>query len=176
MSVTTAKREMLVEKRARALAMMLLTRRPELHIEEENQDFGFDYIVRFRTPKKEGLREFAIEVKATSAAVTKDQADKAVRPALHQLNRHGPFLRPVCLFFFTMENDAAWYTWAAEPEISADGRALLRLHDKPDCRRLDEGSLGDILQRVDAWYDAVFPSVVVNGSGAEKADRKRTNR
>jgi len=130
----------------------------------------------FRTPKKDGLREFAIQVTATLAAVTKDQDDKAVRPALQQLKRHAPFLRPVCLFFFTMEKDAAWYTWAAAPEISANGQALLRLQDKPDCRRLDQSALDEIVERVDLWHDAVFPSLTMNGNGAEQADRKRTSR
>jgi len=178
MSVAAAKRETLIDKRAHALALVLLTRRPQLVVEEEtrDRDFGFDYIVRFRTPHKEGLREFAIQLKGVRGALTKEQADKAARPALQQFKRHGPCLRPVCLFLFTMANDAAWHTWAAEPQLSPNGRALLRLHDQPDCRPLDDSALDTVLQRVHAWYDAVFPSVIINGPADTKADRQQANR
>jgi hypothetical protein len=166
-------REIFIAKRARALAMMLLTRREDLRIEEVQGDFGLDYIVRFHTEGKEGLREFGIELKGAWAAATKEQADKALRPSMRQMKTYGPFLRPVCLFFFTMENDGAWYTWVAEPIESEDGKPLLRSCDEPDCQQLDRRALNNITERVDWWYDAIFPSLIVNGPGKSKADRKR---
>jgi hypothetical protein len=138
MSENVHQREILVEKRARALAMMLLTRRADLLIEEVKDDIGLDYIVRFHTEGKEGLREFGIALRGAWATVTRDHANKVLRPAVQHLKRYGPFLRPVCLFFFTMENDGAWYTWVAEPIESEDGKPLLRSGDEPDCRQLDK--------------------------------------
>src|SRR6266852_8479667 len=126
MTVKERHREVLIKKRARALATMLLTRREDLAIEEVQGDIGLDYLVRFHTKGKEGLREFGVELQAVWAAATKDHADKVLRPALRQVQRHGPFPRPVCLFFYTMENDGAWYTWVAEPVRSEDGKPLLR--------------------------------------------------
>jgi hypothetical protein len=146
------KRDILIEKRARALALMLLTRREELLIEEVQDDIGLDYIVRFHTDGKEGLREFGIEVEAAWTAVTKDQADQVLRPALQQRKRYGPFLRPVCLFFFTMENDGAWYTWVAEP-LEEGGKPMLRSCDEADCQSLDKRALKVIIERADLWYD-----------------------
>ena len=71
-----------------------------------------------------------------------------------------------------MENDGAWYTWVAEPVESEDGKPLLRACDEPNSRQLDKRALKEIVERVDVWYDAIFPSVIVNGPGASKADRK----
>jgi hypothetical protein len=103
--VTRDRRETFIEKRARALAMMLLTRRENLLIEEMKDDVGLDYLVRFHTEGKEGLREFGVAMRGAWAAVSKDAADKVLRPAVRQMKRRGPFLRPVCLFFFTMEKE-----------------------------------------------------------------------
>ncbi len=171
MSEKEHQRQILIEKRARALAMMLLTHRADLLVEEVKDDIGLDYIVRFHTERKEGLREFGVELRGAWAAVTKDQADKVLRPALQRMKRYGPFPRPVCLFFFTMEKDGAWYTWVAEP-VAAEGETpRLRSCDEPDCRPLDKRALKDVLGRVDAWYDALFPSLIANGPGGAPADR-----
>ena len=171
MAIKEQERQILIEKRARALTMMLLTHRADLLIEEVNDDIGLDYIVRFRTAGKEGLREFGIEQKAAQSAETRDQANKLLRTALEQVKHYGPFLRPVCLFLFAMENDVGWYTWVAEP-IEENEKPLLRSCAEPDCRHLDRKALKEIIDRVDLWYDAMFASLVVNGSGGGKAERK----
>jgi hypothetical protein len=174
MAVKEQQRELLIEKRARALLIMLLTHRDDLLIEEvkANEAVALDYVVRFHTKGKEGLREFWIEVKGVWPALTKDRADKMLRPSLDQIKRDGPFLRPVCLFLFTMETDAAWYTWVAEPMESQDGRPQLSLCNEPDCRQLDKKALNEIIERVDLWHEAVFPRLVVNGPRKSKPDRK----
>jgi hypothetical protein len=174
MSELEQKRQIFVAKRARALATMLLTRREDLLIEEVKDDIGLDYIVRFHTEGKEGLRELGIALRGGLAALTKGQADKVLGRDFQQLRRYGPFLRPVCLFFFTMANDGAWSTWVAEPIAREDGKPLLRSCDKPDCRQLDKGALKELIEQVDLWYDALFPSLIANGPGAGKAERKGT--
>ncbi|MHC5539465.1 hypothetical protein ACYOEI_14705 [Singulisphaera rosea] len=37
------------------------------------------------------------------------------------MRRFGPFPSPVVLFYFTMEDEAAWYTWASEPVVLSEG-------------------------------------------------------
>ena len=44
MSAKENQREVFIEKRARALTMMLLTRSENLHIEEVKEDIGLDYL------------------------------------------------------------------------------------------------------------------------------------
>jgi hypothetical protein len=173
MSEKQHQRQVFMEKRARALAAMLLTRRADLQIEEVQDDIGLDYLVRFHTTGKDGLRELGIRLRAARAAAAKEQADQLLRPAVEQLRRYGPFLCPVCLFLFTMENDSAWYTWVVEPVDTADGKPRLRVCDEPNCRVLDKTGLKEILQRVDWWYDAAFPSLIVNGPGESGAPRKK---
>jgi hypothetical protein len=173
MSEKERQREVFIEKRAHALTMILLTRQKDLRIEEVREDFGLDYIVRFQSGGKEGLREFGIVTSGTWAAGTKAQADRLLRTPLQQLKGYGPFPRPVCLFLFTMENDAGWYTWIAEPIEAEDGNPLLRFCYEPDCRQLDNKALKEITERVDLWYDAVFLRMIVNGPGKSKADHKR---
>jgi hypothetical protein len=166
-------RQILIEKRARALALMLLTRRADLLIEEVKDDIGLDYIVRFHTAGKEGLREFGVRLCGAWAAATKNQADEALDAPLQQLKRAGPFLRPVCLFLFTMEDDGAWYTWVAEPRESKAGEPLLRVCDEADCRPLDQRALKGILDRVDGWHEAAFHSLIRNGPGESRGDPRR---
>jgi hypothetical protein len=173
MSEKERNRERLIAKRARALAMMLLTRHGDLLIEEVKDDIGLDYLVRFPSEAKDGLREFGVVVCAIWAAATKDEADKVLRPSVQRVKRYGPFLRPVCLFFFTMENDGGWYTWIAEPLETEAGKPVLGLRDEPDCRPLDRRALKDILERVDVWHEALLATLVVNGPGGTRTQRKR---
>jgi len=171
MSIKEQKRTRLIEKRARALALMVLTRREDLLIEEVTDDIGLDLIIRFHTEGKDGLREFGVQVRGTGTSATKSEADAVLRTSLQELKRYGPFLRPSCLFLFAMANDSGWYTWVAEP-IAEDGQALLRRCADPDCRPLDKRGLNEIVDAGDEWYDAIFPRVIVNGPGGSKANRK----
>jgi hypothetical protein len=171
MSVTAHEREVLIDKRARALTVMLLTRREDLSVDEVTDDIGLDYIVRFHSKGKPGLREFAVQVRGVWPAATSDSADRALASVVHQLKRRGPFQRPGCLFFFTMENDGAWYTWIAEPTEAEGGRPLLRSRDEPDCRPLDKKSLKEIIEQVDVWHDALFPGLAANGPRGSKVPR-----
>jgi hypothetical protein len=176
MSIKEQQRQLFVEKRVRALALMLLTRREDLFIEEVKDDIGLDFIVRFHTKAKEGLREFGIKLGGSWSTVTKEHIDTAVSPIVQEMKRHGPFLRPVCVFLFTMENDEGWYAWVAEPIEVADGNALLRYADEPACRPLHKGALKDIIERVDVWYDAIFANLLINGSKSGKPHGKRAKR
>jgi hypothetical protein len=173
MSEKERQREVFVEKRARALAVMLLTRRDDLQLKEVTDNVELDYVVRFHTQGKDGLREFGVALRGHRAALTKEQADEVLRPALRQLKGYGPFLRPVCLFLFTMEGDGGWYTWVAQPVASADDKSVLRSCDEPDCRPLDRRALRAIIESVDLWYDSVFASLIVNGPEGGKSGRKQ---
>jgi hypothetical protein len=118
MSKEEQRREIFIQKRARALALMLLTRREDLVIEEVKDDSGLTYIVRFHSKGKEGVRALGIEVRGVLAALSKDAADRLIRPSTQQDKQCGSFQGPVCLFLFTMQDDGGWYTWTLEPAES----------------------------------------------------------
>jgi hypothetical protein len=165
------RRRALAAKRAAALALMLLTRREDLLVEEVQDDIGPDYIVRFRKASRPGVREFGVAVASALGPAAKEDADAELRPALQRLRRHWPSLRPLCLFFFTMADDCAWYSWAAEPAEAEDGRPALCWREAPDSRPLDRKALNEILARVDRWYRAVLPVLVVNGAGRSEPEQ-----
>jgi hypothetical protein len=151
---------------------MLLTRRADLLIEEVKEDLGMDYLVRFQTPGKDGLREFGVGVRGAWAAVDTAGANEALALPLKEIQHYGPFLRPVCLFLFSMEGDGGWYTWVSRPLAGQEGVVGLASCREPDCEPLDRKALKEILECVDRWYDAIFPRVVTNG-GARKSGPKR---
>jgi hypothetical protein len=82
---------------------------------------------------------------------------------MQSLLRVGPFPYPVCLFYFTMDDDQGYYSWVAEPAVEA-GQPRLLMHAAPHCRKLDAAALDDIVQKVDHWYDAFFSRIAVKAS------------
>jgi hypothetical protein len=161
--------------------MMLLTAQPTLLIDEVKDDFGPDYIVRFRKRGKGGIREFEIDSKGSLPALTTRQTSHSVHPAIQQVKKHGPFARLVCLFLFTMENDGAWLTWAVEPFQSDSGKPRLRLNNLPTCQPLDEAALKDIIAHVDTWHEALSRSLMASAprrirAGGTRHAKRRTRK
>jgi hypothetical protein len=75
---------------------------------------------------------------------------------MRELLRDGPFPFPDVLFFFTMQDDRAWYAWVAEPVISPQGGAELRIRDEAKCLPLDDRIADGIVTRINDWYDAYY--------------------
>ena len=75
--------------------------------------------------------------------------------------RVSEFPYPVCLLYFTMEDNRGYYTWIAEPVLTEDGKPRLQVHSAADCKNFDREALDKIVSQVDAWYDAFFASIVV---------------
>jgi hypothetical protein len=160
MTDKNTKRERLIEKRAHALAIMYLTRRDDLTIGEVQEDIGLDLLVHFLPAGKDGVRQFGVALRGAWAPVSREEADRVLRPSIQRLRRYGPFPFPVCLFFFTMEENQSWYTWVAEPVVAPDGTFRLRLHDSASCKPLDKAAVNEIVGQVDRWYDAFFGTLV----------------
>lgn len=172
MANKAAKQERFVGQRGHALAVMYLTRRSDLLIEEVREDLGLDLIVRFVPQNKEGIRQFGVELRGVRSSVTKEHADKVLGPTLRGIQHDGPFAFPVCLFFFTMEDNKGWYTWVAQPSVHA-GKAVLRMHEGADCRPLDRTALDTIVDQVDRWYDVFFKNLITNAAEQETSRRRQ---
>jgi hypothetical protein len=155
-------KEWFVAERARALALMHLTRRDDLAVTEAGRDVGLDYLVSIsREDKKPSVRQFGIVLRATRSPVTEEHLNKVLRPTMQSLLRVGEFPFPVCLFHFTMEDNRGYYTWIAEPVLAEDGKPRLQLHAAASCQKLDREALDRIVSQVDAWYDAFFSGIVL---------------
>lgn len=149
----------LLDKRLHALAIIQLTRRPDLTVHDQEFDFGCDLVVSVhhdREPRRAGLRLFAVQIKGGWKKVPAPKANLALRATIRELQQAGPWPFPFVVFYYSMEGDQGWYTWATEPVISSRGECSLQVQEKPACQPLDDRALDQIVERVDGWYDAFF--------------------
>jgi hypothetical protein len=140
-------------QRAEALALVYLTRRDDLVVSREPDDYAFD--LRVTVSKEKGRlsgRIFGVEVKASRAPLTSAEREAyASRMHLHPALSELPF--PVCLFHFTMEDDEGYYTWILRPDVTQEGRPRLKHGAEPGLARLDDDAIGAIVDEVNRWYD-----------------------
>src|SRR5829696_1412222 len=97
------KQEWFVAERAKALAMVHLTRRSDLVVMNAAQGVGLQFIVSITKEKGEPtVRQFGVFLRGTKSPVTEAHLDKVLRPTLQSFLRIGQFPYPVVLFHFTM--------------------------------------------------------------------------
>lgn len=156
MAHKTSPQNRFVLERARALAVVYLTRRKDLIVTEETSDVGVDLWVALNLDDKAGHRRFGVKLTGVREAVSPDHAKKVLNPSMQRMLRYGPFPFPVVLFFFTMENNESWYSWVAEPVVTPDGGFEIIEHGKAACSPLDSEAIDQIVEAVDRWYDAFF--------------------
>ena len=110
-----------IAERARALAIVLLTRRSDLVVREAKQEYGFDLLVEIKS-RKSAARRLGVLLQGGLSPVEEQQADEVLKPSVQRFRRSEPPSFPACLFYFTMEDNQAYYTWIAEPLITDDGK------------------------------------------------------
>lgn len=147
--------------RARALAIMHLTRRDDLIVKDviRGADRSEDLSVQIRDPNRPGLRRFGVEVKGSMASFDGTHADRALRPILRRFRDGGEVPYPFCLLYFTMEDDRGYFAWLAEPIVDGEGRPRLHYPDEPHYHRLDRPSLDRTVECVNEWYDAFYSTI-----------------
>lgn len=157
------KQDWFIAERARTLALLHLTRRKDLVITPAGRDVGLEFIVFIKQGDGEpSLRQFGVYLRGAKSAVTEEQLNRLLRPTLGEIVRVGQFPYPVCLFYFTME-DQGCYTWVAEPVVREEFPHLA-IHSEPRCQKLDRAALDAIVEAVDRWYDVFFGRIAVKAS------------
>lgn len=143
----------LVVERAYNLAVVYLTRNPNLIVTRNDGIKGTDLHVGILQNGRFAGRVFGVEVKASVNEAPFTSRGYHKLPS-HMVSiqdfRDTPF--PVCLFFFTMMDDKAYFKWIVEP-IVEDGKATLRLHEENMLEALDNAQLDELVSRVEEWYD-----------------------
>ena len=79
---------------------------------------------------------FGVIVKAAMPPATVEEANKILKPALGTFQGLREFTHPICLFYFTMREDQAFFSWLAEPTV-VEGMPKLIHHDSGRLRALD---------------------------------------
>lgn len=139
-------------ERAQALAYVYLTRRDDLRIQAPHHDtHGIDLLVELLRSGRSSGRVFGVQLTAQVAPLLHPGA-RIPQPAEIAVDTF-PF--PICLFFFTMQDNAGYYTWIAEPLIAESGQPRLRSGAGEPLATLDTSALEQIVARVQVWYDAL---------------------
>lgn len=157
-------KEWFVSERAKALALVLLTRRDDLLVKETKEENGLDYTVRIKPGDNAGERPFGVYMGSGMAPLTLEEANKQLKPVMGKVQALGPFHFPVCVFYFTMKDNQGYYSWAYEPVLTAEGRLKLTGHAEAYCNKLSNESLEDIVSAVKRWYDVFFKTIMASGN------------
>jgi hypothetical protein len=152
--VTNEFQERFLTDRSRALATIVLTRRDDLTIVETRKDTGLDFHVSIGREDKSMRLTFGVLLRGLAPTVTIEHANRILGPTMGQFQGMRKFTYPVCLFLFTMREDQAFFSWLAEPVVSAGAPKLVH-HDEADCAELTDELLGQVIEQVVAWYDVV---------------------
>ncbi len=138
----------------RTRANVILTRRDDLRVVDTKEQTGLDLHVHVEREDKPMRLVFGVLLRGVPSAMTAEQADKALGPTMGFFQGLRKFTYPVCLFFFTVREEQAFFTWLAEPSVNGDGPKLVH-HTRARCVELTDALLADVVERVVAWYDAV---------------------
>jgi hypothetical protein len=152
--MTNEDREHFLADQVRALATIVLTRRGDLTIMETNKDTGLDFHVYIDREDKPMRLVFGVLLRGVMSTVAAEHANKVLEPAMGQFRGMRKFTYPVCLFFFTVRDEQAFFCWLAEPVVNGSAPKLLH-HDKASCVPLTDELLDHVIEQIVAWYDAV---------------------
>jgi hypothetical protein len=152
--VTNESKRRFVAEQVRALATIILTRRGDLTIVDTKRDTGVDLHVTIEREDKPMRLVFGILLRGTWSPVAPDHANKVLGPTMGQFQGMRKFTYPVCLFFFTMRDEKAFFSWLAEPIVNGGAPKLVH-HEKAKCIPLTDQLLDEVVEQIVAWYDAV---------------------
>lgn len=144
-----------IGQRSEALAVMYLTRRDDLIVSRQKEEHGLDFLVTLLKDGGYSGRLFGVQVKATASTAKLIQRDDSVEIKLNldPLRSLAELPFPVCLFFFTLENDKGYYKWILEPIFEDQSNSKLCFNKSNSFKELTNEEIGNIISSVNTWYD-----------------------
>lgn len=142
-----------VLERSEALAGLLLTSRPDVHVHQEHKrDDGVDFWVGIGTGSTVSDMPFVVQVKGTTSSDPSEwmQNVKNIFPGIENRPRY----LPACVFVVNVKDNRSSFAWVAEPRVEPDGAKLVFRRD-PEFHLLDTAAVTDIVERVRAYYAAL---------------------
>jgi hypothetical protein len=152
--MTSEDKEQFLADQVRALATIILTRRGDLTVVETKRDTGLDFHVSIDREEKPMRLIFGVLLRGITSQVTAEHANRILGPTMGQFRGMRKFTYPVCLFFFTIRDEQAFFSWLAEPVVNG-GAPKLEHHETTNCVQLTDVLLGRVIEQIVAWYDAV---------------------
>jgi hypothetical protein len=144
-----------VMRRTEALALVLLSSRPDLTIMSAPANAGVDLIVSIVRQKVNSFNHFGVILKGTAKEVKNLQdARHVLMPLIPPESAHKSLSMPICIFFFSMIGDRGHYSWLRAP-VTSEGVPRLRDYADFECKRLDQAALQAIVDDVDSYFDAL---------------------
>ncbi len=152
--MTSETNERYIGGQVRSRANVILTRRDDLRVVETKDQTGLDMHVYVDREDKPMRLVFGVLLRGVPTPTTGEQANQVLAPTMGFFQGRRKFTWSVCLFFFTVRDEQAFFSWLAEPVVNGDGPKLIH-HTQAHCVELTDALLGEMVERVVAWYDAV---------------------
>ncbi|MBY0512383.1 MAG: hypothetical protein K2P78_00540 [Gemmataceae bacterium] len=156
--------EEFVARRARTLAEVFLSRRPDVRLHE----FEHPLLDFFATLDPEPgdkvieFMQFGVAVRGTDRNVPDEvTAARSVQGWWPAYRKGAPavrFFQPVLALLFSMQDDAGYHAWLARPLVE-DNLPHIEMAERPVFYPIRKHSLDEIVAEVRAWY-ARLDSVV----------------
>jgi Domain of unknown function (DUF4365) len=142
--------------RAESLTLMYLTRRDDLIVSPQPEGYDLDCLVTISKSGNHSGRIFGIQIEATvnNAKVTEnDNKTFEIKQDLSSTDLISELPFPVCLFFWTLNNDEAYYKWVLEPVIETQNYPRLLFNQSHVFQKLTNEEIEKIVSNVNNWYD-----------------------
>jgi hypothetical protein len=144
-----------IEPRAEQLAFVYLSRRDDLVIAKQNDDYGVDFLVSVLEDGNYTGRVFGVQVKAKLSLepTQEDTSTNNFKLNLGELLILEDIPFPLCLFVFAMEDDEGYYRWLKEPRFNSQGNSELVLNKVNEFKKLSNAELDSIVSQINLWYE-----------------------
>jgi hypothetical protein len=152
--MTSETNERYIGGQVRSRAIVLLTRRDDLRVVETKEQTDLDLHVYVEREDKPMRLVFGVLLRGVPSPTTAKHANQVLVPTMGFFQGLRKFTYPVCLFFFTVREEQAFFSWLAEPVVNGEGPKLVH-HTQANCVEVTDALLGEVVDRVVAWYDAV---------------------
>jgi hypothetical protein len=140
----------MASERAELLARVALTRRlnVSVHPFDEKSEAGIDLICTIRDDDVRGFLPFGVMVWGTTKPLAHGGDVSPI--ARQRLKGHDTtYFLPIIILVFSMEDDAAFFSWLVQPDPEA-GKLLL--HPRPIFRPFTTKHLDTVVTTVVEWY------------------------
>jgi Domain of unknown function (DUF4365) len=146
-----------IGQRAESLTVVYLTRRSDLIVTPQPKAYGLSFLVEISKLGSRSGRIFGIQIEATvnnAKAIENDNKSFEIKQDLPSTDSISELPFPVCLLFWTLNNDQAYYKWVLEPVIETQNNPKLLFNQSQVFQKLTNKEINKIVSTVNNWYDS----------------------